>query len=235
MNRVVRLITATCAAACSSVLIGAGIAEAHIETDPPAVAAGSAASVGFNVEHGCDGSNTTELQIKIPDGVTDAVPVDKPGWTSAVAGDAVTFSGGDLDATTPDTFQIAFTAPAGPGTIYFPIVQTCQTGETAWIEIPAAGAAEPDHPAPAVLITDGPPTSADLTPHDDDAAEPTEQAATDSTSTDANSVPIVTTTTPSKTTGDDESSNTGVVLAIVGGAVVVLGGAAVVAARRRRP
>ena len=95
---------------------------------------------------------------------------------------------------------------------YFPIVQTCAVGETAWIEIPAEGGAEPDHPAPAVLVTDGPPTSADLAPHDEDA------------SGDA-------TTRPSD---DDDSSNTGLVIGIIACVVVVLGGAAVIAAKRKK-
>jgi len=102
--------------------------------------------------------------------------------------------------------------PAAAGTIYFPIVQTCAVGETAWIEIPAEGGAEPDHPAPAVLVTDGPPTSADLAPHDEDA------------SGDA-------TTRPSD---DDDSSNTGLVIGIIAGVAVVLGGAAVIAAKRKK-
>ena len=213
MNRVVRLTFATCAAACSSVLVGSGIAAAHIDSDPAAVAAGSAATVGFGVEHGCDGSNTSAVQIKIPDSVTDAKPVDKAGWTTTATDDTVTFTGGDLDAETADTFAITFTAPATPGTIYFPIVQTCVVGETAWIEIPVAGATEPEHPAPALLITDGPPTSADLAPADDDTA-----ATEDGTVAPEDA---------------DDASNTGTVIAIVAGVVVVLGGAAVVAVKRK--
>jgi len=223
MNRVVRLTLAACAAGSASVLVGVGMAVAHIDADPAAVAAGSVATVGFNVEHGCDGSNTTELQIRIPDGVTDARPVDVSGWTATAAADTVTFSGGDLDAETPATFAVTFTAPATAGTIYFPIVQTCAVGQTAWIEIPGEGAPEPDHPAPAVLVTDGPPTSADLAPHDDDAE--TEETATTA------DTPISTTTAPG---GDDDSSNTGLVIGIIAGVVVVLGGAAVVASRRKK-
>ena len=224
MNRVARLTLATCAAGSASLLVGVGVAVAHIEADPAAVAAGSVATVGFNVEHGCDGSNTTELQIKIPDGVTDAKPVDLSGWSATAAPGTVTFSGGDLDAETPATFAVTFTAPATAGTIYFPIVQTCAVGQTAWIEIPAEGAAEPDHPAPVVLVTDGPPTAADLAPHDDDAG--TEDAAP---TADA---PISTTTAPAS--DGDDSSNTGLVIGIIAGVVVVLGGAAVVASRRKK-
>lgn len=240
MNRVARLTLATCAAANASLLVGVGMAAAHIEPDPAAVAAGSVATVGFNVEHGCDGSNTTELQIKIPDGVTDAKPVDVAGWTAIAAAGTVTFSGGNLDAETPASFAVTFTAPATAGTIYFPIVQTCVVGQTAWIEIPAQGAAEPDHPAPAVLVTDGPPTSADLAPHDDDAgADAGDDAGTAApqASTEASPEAGTAATSISPTTApasDDDSSNTGLVIAIIAGVIVVLGGAAVVASRRKK-
>ena len=44
--------------------------------------------------------------------------------------------------------------PDKPGeTIYFPVVQTCESGEVAWIEIPEEGADEPEHPAPGITLT----------------------------------------------------------------------------------
>ena len=50
------------------------------------------------------------------------------------------------------------------GDIRFPVIQTCQDGEIAWIEIPAEGAAEPENPAPTIKVTEGPPTAAELDP-----------------------------------------------------------------------
>jgi len=237
MNRIARLCLTACVSASASVMFGAGLAAAHIESDPAAVAAGSEATVGFAVEHGCDGSNTNEVQIKIPTGITDARPVDKPGWTAAASADSVTFSGGDLDADTPESFSITFTAPTKAGTVYFPIVQTCAAGKTAWIEIPAAGGPEPEHPAPAVVVTDGPPPSADPAPHDDSADG---SSGADAESTASSGATVVTTAAPptavttTAAADDDDSSSTVAAIAIVAGVVVVLGGAAVVAARRRR-
>ncbi|MCU1398361.1 MAG: hypothetical protein JWN62_1470 [Acidimicrobiales bacterium] len=195
----------------AALLLGAAIASAHIEPDPPAVQAGASATVSFAVEHGCNGSNTTQLEFKVPADVTDAKAVDKAGWTTGAANGTVSFTGGNLDASTPDEFSITFTAPATPGTIYFPVVQTCAVGATAWIEIAADGAPEPELPAPAVLVTDGPPTSAQLAPAADDAASPSSVA----------------------TTSGDGSSNTGVIIGIGIGAVVVIGGAVLLATRRR--
>lgn len=50
---------------------------AHINPDPPAVEAGKATTVGFNVEHGCAESPTTSLDIQLPAGTNDA-----PGSTA---------------------------------------------------------------------------------------------------------------------------------------------------------
>jgi uncharacterized protein YcnI len=140
------------AAVVAGIGLGAGVALAHIDPDPPTVPAGAHVTVGFGVEHGCDGSNTTQLAFQIPAGVTDAEPVQQPGWTTTVAGDTVTFAGGNLDAATEQTFQLTFTAPAEPGTLRFPIIQTCAVGELAWIEVAPAGGAEPEHPAPEVEV-----------------------------------------------------------------------------------
>ena len=41
--------------------------------DPEQAPAGSTTTVGFEVEHGCEGSPTVEVSIEIPQGVNDAV------------------------------------------------------------------------------------------------------------------------------------------------------------------
>ena len=240
VSHVVRIAAAASVASCLGVLAGVGIASAHIASDPAAVAAGTATTVGFLVEHGCNGSNTKQIEIKVPRGITDAKAVDKPGWTAASATGTITFSGGNLGATTPDTFQLSFTAPGAPGTIYFPIVQTCVVGDTAWIELPQAGQAEPQYPAPAVKITSGPPTSADLAPVDEgsDATAPvgsttgTTGSTTGTTSTTGISSQLPVTSAPIPT--KDDSSNTGVVVGVIVGAVIVIGGAVLLATKRKK-
>jgi periplasmic copper chaperone A len=199
-----------------ALVIGTGTAFAHIDPDPPAIESGTSATVSFGVEHGCTDSPTTGLDIKIPDGVTDAKAVDKDGWTTSVAAGVVSFSGGSLDAATPDDFSITFTAPAEAGTIYFPIVQKCKVGETAWIEIPAGDAAEPEHPAPAIAITDGPPTSADLAPAPEEATAETVVHHADGAK------------------DDNDDSNTGAIVGIAIAVVVIGAGAAVLVTRRRK-
>jgi uncharacterized protein YcnI len=212
------------------VLAVGGVASAHINPDPTAVEAGSTATVGFTIEHGCDGSPTTVLKFAIPEGVTGVAPVGKEGWTTTVTGNVVEFTGGPLAPDQHDHFDITFTAPSQPGDIRFPVIQTCETGELAWIEVAAEGAPEPDHPAPTLKVTDGPPTSADLVP-EAEGADANATAATGGAPTDtgATVVPVAATVAPAA----NDSSNTGTIVVVVVVVAVVLIGGGVLLARRR--
>ena len=200
------------------VLTTAGLASAHIHPDPLAMAAGTTGTVGFTIEHGCDTSPTTDLKIQIPTGVTGVTPVQKAGWTATMTGNTVEFAGGSLAADKVDHFDLTLTVPAQPGDLHFPIIQTCAKGELAWIEIAAAGAPEPQYPAPTLKVTDGPPTSADLTP---------EPEATDAAGTAAPVSATVAASTPAK-----DSSNTGTVVVVVVVAVVLVGGGTLLVRRK---
>jgi hypothetical protein len=216
------LISAT--ASVTVILITGGVASAHIDPDPIAIQAGTSATVAFNVEHGCDGSPTTSMSFQIPDGVTDAAGVAKDGWTATLTGNTLEFKGGPLAADEEDHFDITFTAPATAGDISFPIIQTCEQGELAWIEPIVEGAEEPERPAPIVKITEGAPTAEDLTP------EPEEEEGTEGTvvATDTGATP-----TTVAASSDDDSSNTGTIVVIVVIVVIVLVGGGVVLARRQ--
>ena len=230
---VARLTALGTAALCVSMFVGAGTAFAHVDADPVAVQAGTSATVGFTVLHGCESSPTIELDFKIPSGVTDIKPVDKAGWTGAVSGETVTFTGGPLAADVEETFSMTFTAPAAAGTIRFPLIQKCQVGELDWIEIAAEGQAEPEHPAPALNVTVGPPTAEELTPVPDATDAPAPTGSDVSSSGTETAVPVtVTAPAPAKSS---DSSHTGLIVGIVAAAVVVLGGGAALNFRRRNP
>ena len=221
-------VIAAAAATAVVLLASGGIASAHIDPDPIATQAGTSATVAFNVEHGCDGSPTTSMKFQIPAGVTDAVGVAKDGWTSTLTGDTLEFKGGPLAADQKDQFDITFTAPTQPGDVRFPVIQTCEQGELAWIEVAAEGAAEPEHPAPTIKVTAGPPTAADLTPApeaDDSGTEGTAAASGDT------AVPVVASATTAAPA--DDSSNTGTIVVLVVIAAVVLVGGGMLLARRR--
>jgi len=240
------------AAACSAALLAvAGPVSAHIDPNPTEAQAGSRLTVGFTVEHGCDGSPTVQLDMRLPEGVTDAVPEPVPGWDESIEtvdGDTiVTFAGGPLADDVEGTFDVTITLPPTPDTtIFFPFVQRCEVGEIRWIGIPVEPGDELDEPAPAMALT-GPvavaPTAAPVT-------EPTEPAVTEPTTTD---VPETTTATtdpspdPAATPGTSESvvvstgidkdasPGTGTTGFIVTMAVVIaLGGFVVYRARQAR-
>lgn len=124
----------------------------------------------LSVPHGCDGSPTTALRVRIPEGVTSFTPQVNPGWAIDVTEDGgevteVTWTGGPLAPDQLDEFGLSLKLPEGAAgeTLYFPIVQQCEGGEVAWVEIAEPGGEEPEHPAGTVLVTaadDGEPADA---------------------------------------------------------------------------
>ena len=175
------------AAACSAALLAvAGPVSAHIDPDPAEAQAGSRLTVGFTVEHGCDGSPTMRLDMRLPEGVIDPVPEPVQGWDVSIEtidGDIiVTFAGGPLADDAEGTFGVTITLPPEPDTtIFFPFVQRCEVGEIRWIGLPVEPGDELDEPAPAMALT-GPVAAAPATAA---VTEPTESAVTEPTATDA--------------------------------------------------
>jgi periplasmic copper chaperone A len=131
-------------------------ASAHVTAQPNEAAADSYFLTAFSVPHGCDGSATIAVRMKIPDGVTSVKPQMKAGWEvsiktrnpgkPAAAGhgatvgetvDEVAWRGGPLPDSLFDTFGLLMKLPDAPGqTLYFPVIQECQQGVHRWIEIP---------------------------------------------------------------------------------------------------
>jgi uncharacterized protein YcnI len=171
---------------------------AHIDPDPTDAQAGSKVSVGFTVQHGCDGSPTVQLDMRLPDGVNDPIAEPPNGWTGLIDDNIVTFQGGPLPDEQELTFRVRMILPPTPDTtIYFPFVQRCEAGEIRWIDIPRDGNdTELDEPAPAMLLF-GPVVATQPAP-------PTTAASTTSTTappTPSTTMPSTTTTTVSPTTG----------------------------------
>ena len=134
----------------------AGPAFAHVTLAPKEAQAGSDAEIAFNVPHGCDGSATTALRIKVPDSVTTFKPQPKAGWTVDVKPGEVGWSGGRLPDKVTEAFRLQAVLPANSGaTLYFPVVQECEKGVHRWIEIPQS--TQPSErlrdPAPALKLT----------------------------------------------------------------------------------
>ncbi len=148
------------------------VAAAHITANPGSAPANAYLKADFRVPHGCAGSPTVGLTVKIPSGVVSVKPEHIAGWDVQVTagpldepyvddGETITegvteisWTGGNLPDEQYQDFGISMKLPDKAGeTIYFPTVQTCDSGEVAWIEIPEAGEDEPEHPAPAIVLT----------------------------------------------------------------------------------
>ncbi len=202
-------------------------AVAHIAPTPAAVPETAVATISFNVEHGCGESPTTKLEMQLPAGVGTAQAASTAaGWTAAVAGNTITWTGPAQPPHTPFDVSITASMPSTPGNIHFPIIQTCQQGSTSWIEIQQEGQPEPANPAPTVLVLapgqSAPPTTADADAGSSDTGAPAASATTHAT-----------TPTTAKAS-HKKSSNGGVIAGIVIAVVVVLVAGAGVLSRRSR-
>ncbi|MCD6075032.1 MAG: hypothetical protein K0Q70_1915 [Rhodospirillales bacterium] len=159
----------------SAALLASAPLSAHVTLEAREAPADSYFKAVFSVPHGCEGSPTTRIRVRIPDGVTGVKPQPKTGWELATVktklatpakgshGEAVgetitevSWSGGKLLDEHFDQFTMQVRLPnAVSGTmLYFPIVQECEKGITRWIEIPQPGAKPGGlrEPAPALRL-----------------------------------------------------------------------------------
>jgi uncharacterized protein YcnI len=150
-------------------------AAAHVTLETREAPVGASYKAVLRLPHGCEGTATTSVRVRIPEGVIGVKPMPKAGWTiNTVKGKypktyslyhaqvsegvvELSWSGGPLlDAWYDEFVFIAFLADdleAGK-TLYVPVVQECEKGVHRWIEIPAAG--QPAHdlkqPAPSLRL-----------------------------------------------------------------------------------
>ncbi len=159
------------AALAAFALAAAPAAPAHVGLEPTTAVAGSETTFTVTVPHGCAGSPTTEIAIKLPPSVRAAWPAPAPGWDleATPAGgasgdeggetaqrlDIVRWSGGRIPDGELGEFRIKLALPDDPGGIVaIPAVQTCEDGETRWIQVPGEGERADDlsEPAPTIAL-----------------------------------------------------------------------------------
>jgi uncharacterized protein YcnI len=163
------------AAALFGLIVAIAPASAHVTLRDRVAVPGTAHKAVFVVPHGCSGSTTVRLAVTIPPGVLLVKPMAKPGWqidvtrkpysrpwasshgaklTEGVS--EVVWSGGRLPDSLYDEFVLAtfLSSDLAPGTtIYFPAVQTCETGEHRWVDVPTAGRhVQSGEPAPGLEL-----------------------------------------------------------------------------------
>jgi uncharacterized protein YcnI len=152
-------------------LIAVQPAHAHVTLDRNEAPADSFFNTLVNVPHGCEGSPTLKVRVRIPEGVIGVKPQPKAGWELTVRKEKlvqpiveshgrtitevvaeVTWTGKLLDENF-DQFGIHMKLPNKPNeTLYFPTVQECENGVHRWIEIPAAGKSRGDYKEPAPFL-----------------------------------------------------------------------------------
>ena len=150
--------------------LAAAPALAHVTLETQQAQIGASYKAVLRVPHGCGGSPTVRLRVRIPEGFIGVKPMPKAGWTletvkapygktyegphaSLTEGvKEIIWSGGRLPDDWYDEFVFTGSVAADltPGTtLYFPAVQDCETGAERWIDIPAEGASAHDVKAPA--------------------------------------------------------------------------------------
>ena len=154
--------------------LAAGAAQAHVTLEVPQVAAGSSYKAVLRVGHGCEGSATHTLTVRLPPGFRGAKPMPKAGWQISIQRAAlaeptqshgktnadevveITWKASSREAWLPDAqydeFILHGQAPQTPGPAWFKVLQQCEKGQLDWAELPVSGASTQGLKSPAVLL-----------------------------------------------------------------------------------
>jgi uncharacterized protein len=227
------------------IVLVAPMAAAHVTPDPTEAPRGGFTTVNFRVPNEREDASTTSVEINFPTDTPIAFvsvqPV--PGWqyttetttlpepiesedgeiTDVVS--KVTFTGGAIK---PGEFQ-QFGIELGPmpdegDQVLFPTIQTYDSGEIVrWIDEPTENGTEPEHPAPALTLTEA---EEDHHGNSDD-----EEAADEASGSEDSGV----TAENAAAEDNDDSSSTLAVVGIVLGALGLIVAIYAVVTSRRRP
>ncbi len=167
MNRttIVRRVTLSGLAAAGLVALGAMTAAAHVTITPSTTAAGATAVLRVEIPHGCVGSATTAISIRMPEEAADVTASGTDRWAVYQAADGLTWT---TDEPLPDgehaevEFSVRLPDDVG-ATLVFPVVQQCEEGEAAWTEVAEHEEGHEheesdealDRPAPVIVVTSG--------------------------------------------------------------------------------
>jgi periplasmic copper chaperone A len=163
------------AAVVALVLGFAASANAHVTVSSSSTAPGAEVTLTFKVPTESDTASTTGLTVELPSDppFTGVLTQAVPGWTVKTVSTKLATSLKDDDGNTVTSAitKVIWTATAGgikpggfgtfalsvgplptSGTLYLPAVQHYSDGtDVSWVQ-QAQGSAEPEHPAPSVVI-----------------------------------------------------------------------------------
>lgn len=161
----------------AAALVGAAAlpASAHVTVTPDTASQGSTQELSFKVPNEESNATTTGIQLQIPTDhpIAQVLPRQIPGWTVAVktttlakplktddgtfttAVSEIDWTGGTIPVNQYQDFQISVDPlPSDTTQVAFKAVQTYSNGDVVrWIDVPVAGQAAPDHPAPVLTLT----------------------------------------------------------------------------------
>ncbi len=174
----------------AAVVILATPAAAHVTVNPGEAGQGDFTVLNFRVPNERGDASTVELAVQFPEEPIQFVSV-RPhvGWTyeitRAAGSDAISVitwraaDGAEIKPGEYDEFSVSVGPLPEVDQLVFPAVQTYSSGEVVrWIdEPPAAGAPEPETPAPVIQLTAAADDPVVATDQAADPAERTEQAS----------------------------------------------------------
>ena len=154
-------------------------AQAHAVINEGTAEAGTFSFITLRITHGCGSSPTTQIRMKIPDGVIRVSAKFMESWTvekrmrtleepyKDEAGNLVTetvdeiiWSGGSLPDGYYGEFQVRALMPDEPGRVlWFKTIQDCEQGTIRWIEVPTRDGQSPyelKEPSPFVRLVEQP-------------------------------------------------------------------------------
>lgn len=175
MSRLSGRAAAVAAAAGATVLLAAMPAFAHVTVQPGSATKGGYTTVAFKVPNEQDGASTVRIEVNLPtDHPIASVSLQPvPGWTAKVttsklatpvktddgtvdqAVTKITWSGGKIAPGQFQQFPVSFgPLPSDTDALPFKTLQTYDNRDVVrWIEVPQAGQAEPQNPAPTLKLT----------------------------------------------------------------------------------
>jgi uncharacterized protein YcnI len=115
--------------ACSA-LVFAGAASAHLSLDPPKVQKGAPVDLTFSVPNEADAVGIDHVTLGIPSDFDLDDAEAKPGWSQSRTGQAITWSGGNIQKGQYATFSIRGTAPDKVETVLFNVLVGDRTGKS---------------------------------------------------------------------------------------------------------
>jgi uncharacterized protein YcnI len=149
----------------AALVAGSAAAQAHVGFKTRQVPVAATIDSVLRVPHGCNGSPTLRLRMRLPKAVLAIRGKPKDGWTITQAGEGgareIAWSG-VLPAKQTGEFPLSMDIDPSvkPGDVlYFPVVQECEKGVARWIDVkgrPSADAPDDEEhdestsPAPSI-------------------------------------------------------------------------------------